>query len=441
MNEHGYWKAANMNHRGPLKIPSSKGMEHDVISNLPGHIMDKILSKLPIREAVRTSILSRKWRYKWITLPELVFDNHCTLVSSQDQIVIKNKLVSIIDHVLLLHIGPIHRFKLSHRDLLAVSDIDRWVLYLSRSMFKELILEIWKGQRYKLPSSLYSMQHLVHLELFNCFLNPPSTFSGFRCLKSLDLQHITMDQEGFENMIASCPQLERLTLMNFDGFSLLKVNAPKLQFFDTGGIFEDVLFLNTEKLAIASIGLYVNVVSDGYPINGSYTSNLARFCSSLPHVERLEVQNYFLKYLAIGNISGRIPSLCPDLCYLSIRINFIDSDENLAALNLLRSCPNLQELELLARPEDQGDITAVAIFFEEANQWDGRLTFLRHIKVSGISSAAQELDFINFLLSVTPSLERMTVKPASLDRGWELVKELLRFRRASVQAEVVFLDP
>ncbi|CAM8926186.1 unnamed protein product [Rhodiola kirilowii] len=113
----------------------------------------------------------------------------------------------------------------------------------------------------------------------------------------------------------------------------------------------------------------------------------------------------------------------------------------MAALNLLRTCPNLQELELLARPEDQGDVPAVAVFFEEAKKWDGCLTFLRHIKVCGISSAAQELEFISFLLSVTPGLERMTVKPASLDRGWELVKELLRFRRASVQAEVVLLDP
>ncbi|CAM8938305.1 unnamed protein product [Rhodiola kirilowii] len=430
-----------MNHRGPPKIPFGKGMEQDFISELPGHIMDTILSKLPIREAVRTSILSRKWRYKWATFPELVFDNHCTLVSSQDQTVIKSKLVNIIDRVLLLHIGPIHRFKLSRRDLLAVSDIDRWILYLSRIMFKELILEIWKGRHYKLPSCLYSCQHLVHLELFNCFLNPPPTFTGFRCLKSLDLQYIKMAQEGFENMIASCHQLEKLTLINFDGFRVLKINAPKLQFFDTGGIFEDILFLNTDKLAIASIGMYINVGYGGYPINGSYTSNLVRFCSSLPHVERLEVQTYFLKYLAIGNISGRVPGPCLDLKYLSIRINFVDSEENMAALNLLRTCPNLQELQLLARPEDQGDVRAVAVFFEEAKKWDGCLTFLRHIKVSGISSAAQELDFISFLLSVTPGLEKMTVKPASLDRESKLVKELLRFPRASVQAEVVLLDP
>jgi len=38
-------------------------------------------------------------------------------------------------------------------------------------------------------------------------------------------------------------------------------------------------------------------------------------------------------------------------------------------------------------------------------------------------------------------LEQMTVKPASIEGGWELVKELLRFRRASIQAEVIYLEP
>lgn len=54
-----------------------------------------------------------------------------------------------------------------------------------------------------------------------------------------------------------------------------------------------------------------------------------------------------MQYLAIGNGPSRLPRPCVDLNYLSIRINFNDFEENLAALCLLRSCPNLQELEML----------------------------------------------------------------------------------------------
>ncbi|KAL8523942.1 hypothetical protein ACS0TY_013775 [Phlomoides rotata] len=428
-----------MKQRDPLEVPRNLKMEVDRISNLPGHVIDKILSHLCLRDAVRTSVLSSKWRYKWVTLPYLVFDNHSVLVSTQDQSLVKTKLVSIVDHVLLLHTGPIHKFKLSHKDLQGVSDIDRWILFLSRGSVKEFILEIWKGHRYKLPSSIYSCQKLIHLELFNCLLKPPSNFNGFRSLKSLDLQHITMDQLAFEHMISSCPLLERLTLMNFDGFTLLNIHAPNLLFFDVGGVFEDVSFQDTFNLAVVSIGLYVNNGTERSLAFGS-TGNLIKFFACLPHIQRLEVQTFFLKYLAAGTIPGKLPIPCVDLSFLSIRINFNDMEENLAAICLLRSSPNLQELEILARPDEQATIARTS-----ANIVEHFPSFpfhqLRLIKIAGVSGIKQELNFINFLLANASVLERMTVKPASTDSGWDLVKELLRFRRASMFAEIVYLDP
>ena len=63
------------------------------------------------------------------------------------------------------------------------------------------------------------------------------------------------------------------------------------------------------------------------------------------------------------------------------------------------------------------------------------------MKITGIPGVGPQLDFINFLLANSPVLEKMTVKPASGEGGWELVKELLRFRRASVRAEIVYLGP
>lgn len=413
-------------------------MELDIISNLPGHVIDQILSQLPIKEAVRTSVLSSKWRYRWATLPHLVFDNKCILVSSQDQTV-KNKLVNIIDHVLLLHNGPIHKFKLSHRDLLGICDIDRWILHLSRCSIKEFILEIWKGQRYKMPSSLFRCQSLIHLELFNCLLKTPLTFKGFKCLKSLDLQHVTLAQDVFENLISSCPLLERLTLMNFDGLTHLNVDAPNLLFFDIGGGFEDVRFENTFRLAVVSIGLYINVGNDKKQAYAN-SCNLLQFFVPLSHIRRLEIQNYFLKYLAVGVVSGKLPKPCVNLNYLSVHINFNDLDEVLTVLCLLRSCPNLQELEVLARPEEQAVVGTVTNFWEE-NHWSCPFSQLRLVKVFNIPGIKHELNFIHFLLLTSPVLERMTVKPAVNNGGWELLKQLLRFRRASPQAEIIFVDP
>ncbi|XVF73675.1 hypothetical protein PTKIN_Ptkin13bG0001800 [Pterospermum kingtungense] len=374
-------------HREPSRLPGKTEAGLDKISNLPGNVIDQILSYLPIRDAVRSSVLSRKWRYKWATIPNLVFEDQYLNASSQDQTFIENKLVNIIDHVLLLHKGPIHKFKLSHRDLLGVTDIDRWILFISRSSIKEFILEIWKGQLYKPPSCLFDCQNLIHLELFNCLLKPPLAFKGFKNLKSLDLQHITIVQDVFENLISSCPLLEKLTLMNFTGITHLNINAPNLQFFDIGGIFDDVSFQNTFHLAMVSIDLYVNIdINENVAPDSS--SKLLRFFVNLPHIRRLEVQSFFLK----------------------------------------------------ARPKEQTSVERSNNFWEN-DHWSSVFGHLRLVKVSGISGVKLEMDFIKFLLSNSPVLERLTVKPASQDGEWELMKELLRFRRASIFAEVIYLDP
>lgn len=420
------------------RSPCLTDVEPDRISCLPGHVIDQVLSHLSIREAVRTSVLSSKWRYKWATLPILVFDTHCVSVASQDHMIIKNKLLRIIDHVLLLHSGPINKFKLSHRDLIGVTDIDRWTLHLCRKSIKEFVLEIWKGQRYKIHSCLFSCQSLTHLELFNCWLKPPSTFQGFKNLKSLDLQHVTLAQDVFENLISSCPLLERLTLMNFDGFTNLNIDAPNLLFFDIGGKFEDISFENTFQLAVVSIGLYLNFEINQSRLHGG-SSNLPKFFVHLPHVQRLEVQSYFLKYLAVGVVPIKLPRPCIDLSYLSIRINFNDLKEISASLCLLRSSPNLQELEILARPEEQTVLLTHTYCWEDV-YFSCPVMQLRYVKIDGISGIKPELDFINFLLLHSPVLERMTVKPVA-NVGLELMKELLRFRRASGQAEIIYLEP
>ncbi|KAE9454470.1 hypothetical protein C3L33_13621, partial [Rhododendron williamsianum] len=53
----------------------NKRSTSDIISYLPSNVTENILKGLPLRDAVRTSVLSRKWRYKWVTLPELVFND------------------------------------------------------------------------------------------------------------------------------------------------------------------------------------------------------------------------------------------------------------------------------------------------------------------------------------------------------------------------------
>ncbi|MFS8029610.1 putative F-box domain, leucine-rich repeat domain superfamily, F-box-like domain superfamily [Helianthus anomalus] len=51
----------------------SKVERVDRITTLPRAIVETILCLLPIKEAARTSVLSREWRYKWTIIPKLAF--------------------------------------------------------------------------------------------------------------------------------------------------------------------------------------------------------------------------------------------------------------------------------------------------------------------------------------------------------------------------------
>ncbi|XP_077223956.1 F-box/FBD/LRR-repeat protein At1g13570-like [Tasmannia lanceolata] len=160
----------------------------DVISNLPRDGIEAILVRLPIKDTVRTSILSSKWRYMWVTIPQIVFDRRCypSDIPSSNKAFYTLKCVNIVDQVLLQHRGPIHKFECIDY-LRSCSSFDRWILFLSRHGIKELILEFFDGVRYKLPLCLFSCQELYDLRLERCIFNIPPAFEGFSHLKSLYL--------------------------------------------------------------------------------------------------------------------------------------------------------------------------------------------------------------------------------------------------------------
>ncbi|KAL6542334.1 hypothetical protein OROMI_023936 [Orobanche minor] len=119
------WRSQSCSYPSPRFYNSELRMDdilgQDLISDLPQEI---ILAKLPLGDAVRTSILSSRWRYKWAALTQLVFDDKC-LNLSQDKTHIEEKLVNFVTRFLFLHSGPIHTFAFSTSYLQSSPDIDQ----------------------------------------------------------------------------------------------------------------------------------------------------------------------------------------------------------------------------------------------------------------------------------------------------------------------------
>ncbi|XP_071735699.1 F-box/FBD/LRR-repeat protein At1g13570-like [Rutidosis leptorrhynchoides] len=187
----------------------------DIISSLPQNIIDTILSLMPLQDALRTSILSKRWRYCWMTMPKLVFDLSLVHeIFDHHEHLVKSKIVDAIFHVLLLHNGPtILKFQIFIPELGMVTEFDQIILYISRKLnVKELIIDI-PNTSYKLPASFFSLQGLESLGLTNCYFQPPVTFNGFNKLRSLLFDNVQLSAKALHQLLSNCPLLEDITLL------------------------------------------------------------------------------------------------------------------------------------------------------------------------------------------------------------------------------------
>ncbi|GAB2224886.1 hypothetical protein Droror1_Dr00005664 [Drosera rotundifolia] len=436
--------AANSSSHAEDSKESTESLHHDAemelgtFSMLPRHLMERIARFLTTKDAARLSILSSKWREIWLTIPRLLFDEKCFPPSSKRKKMSREKLVSIIDQVLLLHTGSLVWFKLSLKEVDTATDVDRWIHHVCRKSLKALVLEMWPVPQYKIPFSLYRYQDLTYLELFNCTMMPPPSFGGFKTLNSLTLEEVTIAQDALDNLISCCPLLECLSLIYISGIQFLKIRAPNLLWLCIESAFGRVILEGTLKLSTVDIELQMNADID---VNAATedSGNLLMFFDRLPSIETLNASGVFFKYLALGNVPQNLPTALLQLHCLSVSINFNDPKENLAALCLLQSAPNLQNLQITVRKENNAAQMASSLWAG----CDANLQFekLQSGKITGITNARPELEFTMLLLANSPALEKLTVQPAKEDARTDLVKQLLRFKRASAEAEVILLDP
>jgi hypothetical protein len=64
------------NHQKKQKLNEEQDTDgnNKCLSNLPEAVLLDILSLLPTKDAARTSLLSKRWKYLWASIPNLVFD-------------------------------------------------------------------------------------------------------------------------------------------------------------------------------------------------------------------------------------------------------------------------------------------------------------------------------------------------------------------------------
>ena len=176
----------------------------DFISKLPNHLLCIILSYLPIKDAVRSSIISTKWRYLYHQLSKLILSPDLLIGPGIPNPPAIAKVENIITNILLLHSSDLETLDIYATDdwNFTSQNICKWVhcaasknvkvlslRHLSASHLDSLSEYDFKpdtdpnNPRKILPSSIFLCNRLISLTLFDCIvLEIPNGFGGFNHL-------------------------------------------------------------------------------------------------------------------------------------------------------------------------------------------------------------------------------------------------------------------
>ncbi|GAU17947.1 hypothetical protein TSUD_330720 [Trifolium subterraneum] len=425
-----------------MSLLNKKGNQDDQIdriSDLPSNVIDGILEHLNIRDVVRTSILSTKWRYMWTSAPRLEF--RAKFLEAYEHLYYPSPVVSkIITDVLMRHNGPIYKFllfiPLYFNFKLTVTHFDMWIPLLSRRAVKHLELVNFETALSHLPYIVFSCKELTKFKLGGFNLSIPPNFSGFKRLLNLKLESVTFESSALESLISGCPLLEKLSIDYCNGFQYFHISAPTLK----------VLLLEFDK-NVKSICLKnaKNLIDLTLMANEGWVSGLIK---SLPrNIQRFSIGSSFNKKIPFADI---IPPTLVKSSFNSIKylklcdVKLNERGELLYIVSVLKSAPRL--VELVVKSYSRVDITQASDRSEELECSSCCLNQLKTVNINISATSHQHaMSLIHFILSNSTSLKTLTFDvrfdSEELDAPTllSISQDLLLMKPASQSAQVKFI--
>ncbi|KAI3753922.1 hypothetical protein L2E82_25987 [Cichorium intybus] len=189
----------------------------DDFSNLPDCILHHILSFMPTKEAVKTSVLSTRWKNLWASVPNIDFDDGLlwARVYGRPRPEVSS-FVKFVERVLQLRdASNMEKFRLSCFVCNNASKIHSWISYAIMHNVQELDLCLLKVDASVFPLSMFDSTSFVILKIrMDCVIELSSHVS-LPCLKTFHLSLVRFPNDDFtENLLSGCPFLEELVLID-----------------------------------------------------------------------------------------------------------------------------------------------------------------------------------------------------------------------------------
>ncbi|KAL8056723.1 hypothetical protein ABFX02_04G137500 [Erythranthe guttata] len=210
----------------------SKCTQEDSIDRLPDELLISIVSRLPVIEAERTNLLSRRWRYFSMFSSILDFDASRVLFKlDQETTSLKaerRKFVRWVNRVVRLHSGEaIEEFRISFDlDKSDANDICKWLKFAFEKKVKRLELNLIQSYT-GLSDAQYTFPNMY--DSVECSRILPLGISSCESLVKLSLIEVEVTEETLNFFVSNCPLLEELCIIYSSYLKKLTFNSPLIR--------------------------------------------------------------------------------------------------------------------------------------------------------------------------------------------------------------------
>ncbi|KAG8387797.1 hypothetical protein BUALT_Bualt02G0058500 [Buddleja alternifolia] len=189
---------------------SQRSHNRIIISDMADDVVERITSFLPIKDAHRLSVLSRRFRYSWKFCRDFSFDRNFAENLSKDEF--KNIVNNFFHH----HSNPsADRFRLYFDANGETVLISYWIASAVRLGINELELDFTpSGKMFTLSYELIDFESIKTVKLVNCELHLPFNSNGLSHLRDLTFEHVRAHPVSIQAIFVNCLALRTLQLIN-----------------------------------------------------------------------------------------------------------------------------------------------------------------------------------------------------------------------------------
>ncbi|KAL0429148.1 UNVERIFIED_CONTAM: putative F-box/FBD/LRR-repeat protein [Sesamum radiatum] len=485
------------------RTPRPKKCVVDRLSALPDDILHRVFSYLDFLDVVRTSVLSKRWRFVWTSVPFLNFNMDWFVKHNYNKklelMEPRYKFWDFIKWALLLRDGSqIIRICL-YTDNTITEQLNGLLRVAARQKVQELCFLDGDYTADELEFPRVLCETLTQLTVNFRDTIPLRVTAVFSSLRSLNLTRVLISCDVAQKLLSSdCVKLENvyledcqvrdveeisilacnlknLTIVNvctYEKFwvvgsfdSKLRISAPNLiSFCYIGPMLRGFALLNTMSLESASIRLLR--VPRGY--EDEYKNHLlcpARFIG-LNHAKALTLSTLVVKWglqrdmlkvfieclklhcsLAYGELLWDT-FILDNLNHLELELRY-NANYIEGLVNLLKFSPNLEALFIRFKearhiPRSQRKKKKA---IENRSSWESRLEdisclsyHVKIIRISNLDGTEIALELVKFLLQNGKVLEKMEIMPRNGERKQKSFSKLVAFPKASSKVVISFLE-